>query len=316
MELLKTLPVFDPEVYNASLRSMKDEGVYTLEGVTGRTYKELGEKFKVSRGTLRNWIKGYEDRKTQTFKPGLSDLGFIITRSSNPDNEKAPILLYLSEEKKEYVEGLKDNATLVNHVHYQIDIGFSGLDGRKKIVDLFLSYVKKIEKQRDQKNFSPYLKDAPREVKTDEDVYKIIQLTQKALKELPGVESDQVEKILHTLTHPKNYHTPKRKEKTPRDKTTPGALSKKEFAKINKGEQPKEDSSQGYSKTFEEIQVEKEVLNYLEEHPDRADFNIISRQVTEDTGIDEPLVKKIMKGLISGGALKDRGDGNLEAVEG
>ncbi|HNS24551.1 MAG TPA: hypothetical protein PKK85_00575 [Methanobacteriaceae archaeon] len=69
-------------------------------------------------------------------------------------------------------------------------------------------------------------------------------------------------------------------------------------------------------RSFEDLQVEKYSIPYILEHPDQSDFNIVSRKVTEITGIDEPLVKESLRGLISGGLIRDRGDGNLEAVGG
>jgi hypothetical protein len=63
-------------------------------------------------------------------------------------------------------------------------------------------------------------------------------------------------------------------------------------------------------KTYEESLIERETLDYLREGPDKPEFNDVARKISSKTSIDEPLVKKIIRGLIDGEAItfNDRGE--------
>lgn len=63
-------------------------------------------------------------------------------------------------------------------------------------------------------------------------------------------------------------------------------------------------------KTYEESLIERETLDYLKEGPDKPEFNEVARKISSKTSIDEPLVKKIIRGLIDGEAItfNDRGE--------
>ena len=319
VDLLKTLPVFDQDVYRESLKDMEEDDQYTLEGTTGKTYKELIEELGVSRGTLRNWINGYEDKQKQLFKPGLKDLGFILTKSSNPNNDKAPILLYLNDNKKEYVEGLKNKLTLVNHVQYYITNGFIGLNGRNKVIELFLEYDKFLGERRDLKK-SPFLENAPEDIKTDKDAYNLIVLVKKAIQGQPRVEVDHVGKILDSLTQVKNYQPPKPDKNSPKQNKTSKSIANTKNDNHVKAQNTKGEFSESFKehetghntslKSYEEILIERETLDYLNKYPDKPEFNDVARKIASKTSIDEPLVKKVIRGLIGGEAIlfNERGD--------
>lgn len=305
VDLLKELPVYDPDIYRLSLDNLDDDETGSLEGVTGRTYKELTKKFKVSRGTIKRWIDGYEDKQKQLYKPGLNDLGFIIKKSSNPGNDNSPILFFLNGEKKEYVESLKVGSDSVHGVHFQMDTLFMGLNGVKKIVDLFFKYVHFSPEQREDKIF-PFLEDAPIEVKTDEDVYKIICSLKEAIKTLPGSEVDPVEKILYYLTSWKNGHTSIIQENTLNDDIGSLFSVHHKMDSMDTDKKGKEDHSGSIHKTYDKTVedpdpkgIENEIYKACQKFPDEATLSYISYKVSRKLGVEEREVKDIIGHLFT-----------------
>ena len=214
VELLKLLPLYDSDIYIESRKAMRQEQG-TLEGVVGITYTKLAKDLGKNRNTIYSWVNGYYNQHTQASKPGLVDLGFIIKKQSNPDMEKSSTILFLDPDKKEYVEGLNEGFTLVNDVEKDLNIGFSGGNPVKKIAELFFTYVKNnIEVKGFEK--IPKIEYNSKDVKNDEDVYKIICLVQETLNAAPEISNHPVEKIINTLNIPKkNQHTTKQDENHP-----------------------------------------------------------------------------------------------------
>lgn len=329
LELLKELPLYDEDIYRTSLKEMKEEGNYTLEGTTGKTFKELSSIFKTPPQTIRTWIKGIYNKNTGQEKPGLESLGFIITKSSDPDKEKASILCYLNPKKKEYVEDLKGGKTYLDNVENKIKDSLRGLNSKNKVIELYLTYVNKYKMYIEDIQTNPLFEKLPSTLKTDEDVYKLICLTKEVIKDLKISEVDPVDNILLSLRNEKNKDTPKTEEGTLNNEGTPGTIINNKINIDNIDKNGKERTSTNnpidYYEDDQKIegldpedkdQVEKDLINITKENPGKYDFDILGRKVTSLNGIDEPLVKEVLYNLIRDGILKDGGDGTLEPVEG
>lgn len=83
-------------------------------------------------------------------------------------------------------------------------------------------------------------------------------------------------------------------------------------ARVLELEQLKEDEP-GHDtslKSYEELIIERETLDYLREGPNKPEFNEIARKICSKTSIDESLVKKVIRELIDGEAItyNERGD--------
>lgn len=64
-------------------------------------------------------------------------------------------------------------------------------------------------------------------------------------------------------------------------------------------------------KSYEELMIERETLDYLRGGPDKPEFNEVARKISSKTSIDEPLVKKVIRGLIDGEAITFNDEGDL-----
>ena len=228
VELLKLLPIYDPDIYTESRKAMRDEQG-TLDGVVGITYAEIAKALGKNRNTIYNWVNGYYNQQTQASKPGLVDLGFIIKKQSNPEMEKSPTLIFLDPDKKEYVDSLKDGLNLVNDVDNDLNIGFTTENPAKKVAELFLTYVKNTGGVGGYKKISK-IEYSSKKVKTDEDVYNIVCLVQKTLKIAPEIIDNPIEKILSSLDIPeKNQHTTEKQETTPNENNIDSNISNQDL---------------------------------------------------------------------------------------
>lgn len=181
----------------------------------GKTYNEVAEALDVKRNTVYSWINGYYNENTQSGKKGLAELGFVITKSSDPDNENSPKHIYLNPEKKEFIESLKQGFDLDNLIEIDLNIEFNVDNPKNMIIKLYLEFVNyKTGSYKTIKN-DPRIQKLKRSVKTDEEVYNIVKNVKEVLNDLPIVEiQDSVTTIFNRLTYNDPQQAPKQ-DKTP-----------------------------------------------------------------------------------------------------
>lgn len=139
-----------------------------------------------------------------------------------------------------------------------------------------------------------------------------------------GLESGLIEDKSSKNQHLNNWRFSEKKEGLREELNEEIVKLQNEAAKGNHGayedmearvlelEQLKEDEP-GHDtslKSYEELIIERETLDYLREGPNKPEFNEIARKICSKTSIDESLVKKVIRELIDGEAItyNERGD--------
>lgn len=303
VELLKELPVYDEDIYKISLREMKEEDNTTLEGVTGKTLNELAQKIGYSRNSIRNWIYGEKGKD----KPGLEDLGFTITKSSNPEKKNSPLLLYLNPQKKDYVKSLKEGVSVVSAVNNKIDSTFEGLEGKRSIIYYYLLYVNKLQVSIGDICKNPLFEKLSSTVKTDKEVHNIICSTIEALKTVEVEERDPVDNIVHSPTSGKIDNPSGTMEEPLNEDKDLNPLSNPEIYSTYNTENGKEGP-----KTKNLLTVDK-LLQYIKDNPNNLEALTLELSQVEDTEIKT--VENVIKLAMNKGLIRDPGTGILEVVE-
>ncbi len=314
LELLNELPVYEEGIYKEALRD-RDDGNSLEEGTTGRTYKDLSTTLKKPVSTIRTWIKGYSNKNTGQEKPGLESLGFIISKSSNPGKEKAPLLFYLNPEKKDYLGGLKEEKTYLNNVESKINDIIIGLNSEKEVISQYLLYLNKSKIIiRDIYKNSNFEK-PPSIVKTDKEVYNIICSTREALKTVEVEEIDPIDYICNSLSGEKIKIPPGTMEEPLNEETPRKPIINNELNMIKIGENGKERPKD------EKLLLVNNLLQYIKENPNTLED--LTLELSNIIGPDEDPkkkakredhIRKILTKLVKGGKLRDPGTGILEVV--
>ncbi|MGF7118027.1 helix-turn-helix domain-containing protein [Methanobacterium oryzae] len=190
IQVLKSL-----KVYEETHKSNVDLGMH--DKFAGSTYREIATKFGVAKSTVRNWIKGSENKYEVNPKPSLADLGFVIVKSSNPDKDNAESWIYLNPEKEKEVKGWKldnDVDMLTNKRNY---VSIEGLLGKISIIRSYLKVNKRIQIHKSSILNHPQIEKLPEQAKTDKEVKYILKTVNEVIRELPDYE-DVDDEEMHT----------------------------------------------------------------------------------------------------------------------
>lgn len=186
MELVTKLPFFDEEYYDSYIAGLSNNSFDLIdsERAKGLTYKELAETMKVSKSWVQERVNAFNSKQRDPRKMGLLDMGLVITRTTNPEHERAAHWLYANPDKKKLIEGWKsDNDLTILNINSDSQFINDSI-GKWKLIGHYLNYLS-------AKHISPtymrtpIIEELPEEFNTDEEVLNILQIVNKEIENLP-----------------------------------------------------------------------------------------------------------------------------------